>query len=400
MGKRVRKRGADWGRLQGRKLRTVAGLMSGTSCNGISVAVVRVARGGDGLRARFRSLTETPYPRRLRNLLLEAASLDASSLGALNVALGKLFGRRVKAHLERHNVGRIDLVGSHGHTVFHRPPRGGKGGKLRSASVPAPAFSYQIGEPAEIALRTHCPVVADFRPSDVAAGGEGAPLVPFGDSIMFRPRGGPRVCLNIGGMANVTVLDREGRPVLAFDTGPGTALLDSAARRLSRGRVWFDRDGRWAARGRVEETLLRRLFRHPFFRRPPPKSTGRETFGERFLESVLSESLSRDDLLATLLELTARSIAEAILALPLRPADVVAAGGGARNLTLLRRLRELLSPIRVRTSEELGWPLGAREPAAFALLAAAFVWGIPASFPGTTGIRRPSVLGKLVLPPR
>ena len=207
------------------------------------------------------------------------------------------------------------------------------------------------------------------------------------------------MCLNIGGMANVTVLDGKGRPVLAFDTGPGMALIDSAVRRLSRGRTWFDRDGKRATRGKAREALVQELLRHPFLRRRPPKSTGRETFGDRFLERIPADSLSGDDLVATLTEFTARSIADSIRKLSIRPADVVAAGGGVRNRTLLRRLRELLSPVPVIPSEELGWPLEAREPASFALLAAAYVWGIPASFPGTTGRRRPSVLGKLVLPP-
>ena len=169
MGTRAKKAGADLCRLRGRKRLTVAGIMSGTSCNGTSVAVIRVTRSRGGLKAVFLSLTESPYSPRLRSLLLEAASLEAASLGALNVALGKLFARRVKSHLKRHNVGRIDLVGSHGHTVFHSPRGRGKEEKPRSVALPTPAFSYQIAEPAEIAFELGCPVVADFRPSDVGA---------------------------------------------------------------------------------------------------------------------------------------------------------------------------------------------------------------------------------------
>ncbi len=368
--------------------------MSGTSCNGITTALVRVerARSGDRLTARFHSLRDRAYPAALRDELLAAPTLSVARLATLHARLGRAFGRALARHLERESSPRIDVVGCHGHTLFHRS----------RAARDGPPVSWQIGEAAEVAAALRCAVVADFRPADIAAGGEGAPLVPFGDAVLFgsdaATRRRPRICLNIGGIANVTLLDARGRPALAFDTGPGVALIDAAARRTD-GRRRMDRGGALAARGSVDRGLLGRLLAHPYFRRPAPKSTGREVFDDAWVRATVRGKPRPEDLLATLTELTVESVARAIESLPVRPADVVVAGGGALNRTLMRRLGERLDPLPVVTSDRLGWPVLAREAAAFAVLAAAYVWGLPASFPGTTGCRVAPVLGKLCLPP-
>ncbi len=383
--------------IQARRTLTAAGIMSGTSCNGVSTVIIEVARRGAALSARFLSHRDEAYPAALRALLLRAASLSVPELAGLHVLLGRRFAASVQRHLAAARIARVDLIGSHGHSLWHRPRADARrGARALGGDLPV---SWQIGEPAEIAAALRAPVVADFRPADVAAGGEGAPLVPFADGILFRPRGRPRACLNIGGIANVTLLDGAGAPVLAFDTGPGVMLLDAAAAAASGGRLAMDRGGRLAARGAVDRRLLARLLAHPYFGEPPPKSTGRELFGAEFLARILRTPRAPEDLLATLTAFTVETIARGIEALPLRPADVVAAGGGVRNPAILGALRRRLAPLPIVASADIGWPEEAREGAAFALLAAAFVWGVPASFPGTTGCRGAPVLGKLCLPP-
>ncbi len=377
---------------------TVAGIMSGTSCNGVSTVIIEVTRRAGRLAARFLSHRDEEYPAPLRRELLRAATLSVPELATLHVLLGKYFAASLTRHFAYANVRHLDLVGSHGHSLLHRSRKNARRDvRLGGKGLPV---SWQIGEPAEIAAALEVPVVADFRPTDVAMGGEGAPLVPFADGILFPPRKGPRVCLNIGGIANVTLLDARGVPALAFDTGPGVMLIDAAAAEASGGRLTMDRDGRLAARGTVDRRVLARLLAHRYFKEPPPKSTGRELFGADFLARAMRAKLAPEDLLATLSEFTIETIARAIEALPLRPVDMVVAGGGIRNPVLFRGLKERLSPLRIVTSDSLGWPGEAREGAAFALLAAAFVWGIPASFAGTTGVRGAPILGKLCLPPQ
>ena len=385
----------EWGRLQERRRIRIAGVMSGTSCDGITTTIVTVTKRDAGLRARVHSVRERAYSRKLRTELLAARTLDVPRLARLHVELGRAFGKQVTEHCRAVGVLRVDLVGCHGHTLFHRP-RSARG---VDAFRRIPPLSWQIGEAAETAERCGCPVVADFRPADVAAGGEGAPLVPFADAVLFPPRGVARVCLNIGGIANVTILSAEGEPRLAFDTGPGVTLIDRAARVFSGGKARMDRNGAMAARGSADKALLARLLAHPYFRQPPPKSTGPELFGEAFLARVLGRKLGPEDTLATVTELTVESIARGITALPEVFGDVVAAGGGIRNPTLLRLLRERLAPLQVSSSEEFGCPSEAREAAAFAILAAAFLWELPTTYPGTTGVQRSAVLGKLSLPP-
>jgi anhydro-N-acetylmuramic acid kinase len=290
-------------------------------------------------------------------------------------------------------LGAVGAVGSHGQTVWHRPPSA----ERRGATL-------QLGDPATIAERTGRPVVSDFRTRDMAAGGQGAPLVPWVDRLLFSAPGGPRALQNIGGIANVTRVPPKGSagPVFAFDTGPGNALIDAAVELATDGRLTFDRDGRLAARGEVDGELLAELLRHPYFAAEPPKSTGREEFGRpfvaRLVEAIQPEG-DRDwlDLVATLTELTARSIADAYgrWVIPRGVDEVVVTGGGARNPTLMGRLRALLEPLPVVDASALGIDPDAKEAVAFALLAWAHLRGIPANVPEATGAAGPRVLGSL-----
>jgi anhydro-N-acetylmuramic acid kinase len=282
------------------------------------------------------------------------------------------------------------VIGSHGQTIWHEPPTKAERGA-----------TLQLGDPATIAERTGVPVVSDFRTRDIAAGGEGAPLVPFVDRFLFALPDRPRVLQNIGGIANLTWVPPRGstEDLLAFDSGPGNALMNVASEIASGGKEHFDRDGARAARGRFDQKVLDELLAHPYFDRDPPKSTGREAFGKPFLDELLSrhEQLAQnpDDLLATLNRLTAQTIADAIKrwVAPRGVGEVVVTGGGARNPVLMRQIREFLPGIPVSAGEVLGVDPDAKEALAFAVLAWAHVTGRPGNEPAATGARGPRVLG-------
>lgn len=374
----------------------VLGLMSGTSLDGVDLVIVRFEKQGSAASAlpRFEAHAHRPFPRRLRERLLACAEGQSSAweLAQVHHDLGRFY-----ATLARGVVGRqpLDAVGLHGQTVFHAPhPR-------------APA-TLQLGEPAYLAEALGVPVVANFRAADLAAGGEGAPLATlFHVRVFGRP--GAHVCVhNLGGISNVTSIDARGTRssprVRSFDTGPANLLLDAAAREGSDGRLAFDRDGRHARRGRPDEALLRQWLRHPFFRRKPPKSTGRELFGasdfSRRWAAMESAGLRFEDRLATLTEFTARSVAVNYRAHLPHPLDqVVWCGGGAKNRFLIERnvaaLAPVLGPFESVTCADLGWPVDAVEAAAFALLARERLLGRPGNLPGTTGARRAVLCGQV-----
>lgn len=377
--------------------------MSGTSLDGVDVATVLL--GGEEERpepARLLHFLSQPYEPSFRRHLEDVLdSGGAEELCDLNFELGRRFAGAVWKAMEAQGLdrGAVAAVGSHGQTVWHRPPpaRGDEGAE--AAVGPATGATLQLGEPAAIAERVGVPVVADFRVRDVAAGGHGAPLSPYFDFLFLRG-GVPRAIQNLGGMGNVTALPPTGsgeRPT-AFDTGPGVALLDAAARILTEGRMACDRDGEMAAAGTVLEGPLDEWLDDPFFQRAPPRSTGRERFGSRRVEGWIRhrEDARPADLMATLTELTARSVAEAYDFLPFDVEEVYLCGGGARNPTLRRRLEEHLEPRTVRTLESLGWEGDAREAAAFALLARQHVRGISVDVTWATGAAGPRVLGKRV----
>jgi anhydro-N-acetylmuramic acid kinase len=307
---------------------------------------------------------------------------------AANVLVGEAFAGAAIAVAEAAglSISEVDLIASHGQTVYHQVAPG----EVRS--------TLQIGAPAVIAEHTGCSVVADFRPRDIAAGGQGAPLVPYLDALLFADGRLHRAVQNIGGIANVTYLPPGGVPA-AFDTGPGNVLLDEAVRLLSDGRAGFDQDGRMAAQGSVDRELLDEWLAHPFFHRPPPKSTGREQWGpaeaRRYVGQARDQGLSDADIVATLTAFTAWSIAAAYRAYCGRVDEVIVAGGGVRNLALLALLRDALPGTAVRPIDEFGLDADAKEAVAFALLGYAGLHGWPNNVPAATGAAHPVVLGSL-----
>lgn len=380
----------------GGRVHRIVGVMSGTSLDGVDCALCRCSRDDVGLeRVWSRAL-----PPRMAGRLHSVARGDATSweCGQAHHDLGRFYARVVAEGLKGE---RVDAVGLHGQTVFHQPAR------------PCPA-TWQLGEPAWIAARVGAPVVSNFRVADMAAGGQGAPLATLFHVAAFSAHDTWTAVQNLGGIGNVTCIDRSrpGARVLAFDTGPANVLMDMAVRMATGGRETFDRDGRRAMAGRVDERRLSRWLRHPFLRRPPPKSTGREVFGEAFLSRVMEEwpealDDGGRDLLATLAAFTARSIAlNYQLHLPRprsgREARVVLAGGGSRNPALVagikQAMEQALPGARVTTSPDHGWPTKAVEPAAFAWLADRHLRGLPGNLPGTTGASFARVLGCLTPP--
>jgi len=391
--------------------RLVGGLMSGTSMDGIDALLLRVeGSGADALRWEVVAFETFPWEAGVLGEMRRAMTpggADARALSRLHVALGEGFASAFLELLRGAGVapGRVDAIGSHGQTIWHEPPAAGGRG-----------WTLQLGDAATLAERTGVPVVHDFRARDMAAGGHGAPLVPWADRVLLHRPGVGRALQNLGGMGNVTFLPAGGEPdrVLAFDTGPGVALLDAAWMRTCGGEGGpdrsdgadgapdFDVDGRRAAGGTSHQALLDDLLADPFFDEPPPRSTGRERFGDARVEAILRDhpGLAPEDLLATLVEVTARSVARSYREhLPVAEIDeVVLAGGGARNPTLVRAIGAALArevgPVPVLTGPEaLGIDPDAREAAAFALLAWAHLLRIPGSLPQVTGATGPRVLG-------
>jgi anhydro-N-acetylmuramic acid kinase len=383
----------------------VAGVMSGTSVDGIDVALVRVQ--GRGFRSRLELLAhyQFPYPSEVRRAVLSAMNARSASvadLAQLNFLLGSLYAEAVRAAQRRARV-ECELVGCHGQTLYHQ-------GTAKPYLGRHITCTWQTGESAVIAARVGVPVVSDFRPADMAAGGKGAPLVPFLDYVLYRHRRYGRIVQNLGGIGNLTAIPPRATPeqVVAFDTGPGNMVIDAVTEHLF--DKPYDRNGRLAARGEPIERVLRELLRHPFFRQKPPKTAGREQFGREFVREFLRlcRRADKNDIVATATALTARSIGIAVrrFVLPLveseeaKPArfrELVASGGGTKNATLMTMIREELAPlkIRVRTSDDLGLPSEAKEATAFALLAYQTWRHLPSNVPSATGAERPAILGKV-----
>ena len=371
-----------------RPRRIVIGLLSGTSADGTDAALCEIAGFGENTGLVARAFVTTPFPRPLRERIYRVSQADASELTDLDVMLGEAFadGARAVADAAGVALGDVDLIGSHGQTAVHHPRSAGRLGA-----------TLQIGEAAVIAERTGCPVISDFRVRDVAAGGEGAPLVPLVDHLLFRKPGRRRALQNIGGIANVTLVSDRLEDLVAFDNGPGNMPLDTVARAASQGREAFDRDGLRAARGDIDVGLLTELHRHPYLSQPLPKSTGRETFGKDFVYPLLTRFHNRhDDLLATLTRFTAETIARSYREmLPAMPNEVFVSGGGALNPTMMRHLGELLAPVPVTSTSTLGVDPEAKEAIAFAVLANQTLFGAPGNIPAVTGAVGPRVLGKI-----
>jgi anhydro-N-acetylmuramic acid kinase len=389
-----------------RRSRLAVGLISGTSMDGIDAALVRLSGSADRPRVRLLAFVTVPYPSEVRQRIMNVAAgvhIKAAGISQLNFLLGELFANAALRVCRAGHIapGRVSVIGSHGQTIYHQgapePSVGLKG--------PAGPNTLQIAEPAVIAERTGAPVVADFRTADMAAGGQGAPLVPMVDYLLLRDSRKGTVALNIGGIANVTVIPAKGRPadVFGFDTGPGNIVSDALMRHFTGGREQYDAGGRVAARGKVNEPMLADMLCHPFFSQPPPKSAGREQFGGDFVQHCfLSRKKYRfEDLLRTSLELTAQTIVDALARFVSPETTInrlIVSGGGAHNRTLLKRLAELLPGLTVELSGRYGLPVDAKEAIAFAILADRTMHGLPGNLPRVTGARRAVVLGKIVHP--
>jgi anhydro-N-acetylmuramic acid kinase len=363
------------------------GLISGTSADGIDVALVRF---DDGTPHLVHGLVY-PWPEALRDRILSVAQdesrLDLDVFGQLDVAIGHVFADAALRTLEQSETSAqsVRAIGSHGQTLRHRP----------NGEFP---FTLQVGDPSVIAERCGIDVVADFRRADVAAGGQGAPLLPAVHAMLLATPGSTRVVLNLGGIANITVLHTDGH-VRGFDTGPANGLLDAwCLRHLG---TSFDRDGAFAASGRIDQALLADVLADSYFKLAPPKSTGREYFHLAWLDTHLSgRTLSPPDVQATLLELTVRSVAVAVADYAHDVKDVLVCGGGVHNSVLMHRLRELLAPREVLSTAQFGVDPDYLEATAFAWLARQRVLGLPGNLPEVTGARGLRVLGAIHLAPR
>ena len=388
--------------------RLALGLMSGTSVDGIDVALVRISPTitENAAHARLENFVTLPFPTAVRAEVLriaEGARVSPGEISQLNFRLGRVFAdaalracRKFRVHPRR-----LSVIGSHGQTIFHQ-------GRLSRFLGQSVASTLQIGEPAMIAAITGVITVGDFRPADMAVGGQGAPLVPWLDYLLYRDAHRGRAVLNIGGIANVTIIPKGASPrsVMAFDTGPGNMVIDALVRQATSGRRSFDAEAQMASRGQLLPGLLDALLAEPYFRQAPPKSAGREQYGKAYVEKILGwgrrHRARPEDLVRTATVLTALSIADALhrWVLPRTSlAQLIVSGGGARNPLVLAQLSAGLGGIEVVTTEALGLPGDAKEAFIFALLADETVHGRPANLPSATGATRPAILGKICYPP-
>ena len=379
--------------LADKSARRVVGLMSGTSTNDVDIVVSEIAGAGPDARVTLRYHGAVPYDPALQAAARCALSASTRQIAELHAALGLFFAQAIREVLRRAGLSpsAIDLIGSHGQTVYHHSRQPG-----------AARVTLQLGDGDVIAEELGVAVISDFRTRDIAAGGEGAPLTPYADGVLFGQVPG-RAILNLGGIANITVLSPDPSKVIGFDIGPANAPLDRLARKLSAGGNAFDPNGDFARCGTVRTEVLDQLLREdPFLGKPPPKSTGVEVYGDPFVERLIAlhGGLSHD-VLTTATEFVARVIADACSRFVLPHAKVrelVLAGGGVRNVFLRERIGALVAPMVVRTAEDLGVPSEAREALAFALLANDALHGLPTNLPAVTGAKRAAVLGKLSFP--
>ena len=378
----------------------VIGLMSGTSVDGIDAAIVRLEGAPPSLEWEVRSHSHCSFDQKLRDEIFACFQRETGSvdrLCRLNFALGRALSAAAIETVQDAglSMAEIDLIGSHGQTVWHEPPVG-----------EGPGSTLQLGEPAVIAEITGVPVVSNFRTRDMAAGGHGAPLVPLADWLLLSHSTQIRAAQNIGGIANVTFLppviekQSSAQHVLAFDTGPGNMLIDEAARLATDGTWKYDHDGILAAQGQVDEPLVGEWLAEPFFHRVPPRTTGRELFGTqraaKYWAQATQRGLSPNDIVTTLTALTVRSIEHAYRTfLPTFPDEVIVSGGGARNQVLMAMLTERLAPAHITTSAQHGLDIEAKEAVAFAVLAYETWHQRPGNLPAATGASRAIVLGSI-----
>ncbi|MGB9729175.1 MAG: anhydro-N-acetylmuramic acid kinase AnmK [Thermoprotei archaeon] len=387
--------------IRKKEKRTVIGLMSGTSADGIDAILVEL--NGSGLETKFKIINflVEKYPDEIRNYIFKTFEKGkVSDVSILNFVLGELFANACINLIKSSglNMNDVDLIGSHGQTIFHMPiPINVGGMRIKS--------TLQIGEPAVIAERTNLPVVADFRVRDVAAGGHGAPIVSYVDYILFRDKTKTRLIQNIGGIANVTVVPKDATldNVYGFDTGPGNMMIDAAVKILTKGKLTYDKNGNLAFSGRVQEKLLKQLMKHPYILTLPPKTTGREMFGENYTRRLIIKWLHNgytpEDIITTLTEFTVQSIIENykhFIFPKHNVSEVILGGGGAYNKYIVSRLKEELKHIKISLHEDYGIQSKLKEALAISILANETLNGNTNNIPNVTGATRPVVMGKII----
>lgn len=388
-------------------VRRVVGMMSGTSVDGVDAALVEIDESGASTRVKLLAFENRPYPEAVREEIFRLFRPETSTvdkIGYMNFLLGEIYAESALSVIEKAGlaVSDVDFIGSHGQTIWHEPVPCDKDG------IPV-RYTVQIGEGSVIAERTGLPVVSDFRVADMAAGGLGAPLVPFSEYLLYRREDETLLLQNIGGIGNMTVMPAAAKPeeVYAFDTGPGNMIIDAVICALTGGAQTMDAGGAFGAKGTVHEELLSLLSQEPYYTLPLPKTTGRELFGTQYTAKILdwqkAHRIPEADLVATVTDLTAWSIASAYeqYVLPRYQASkLIVGGGGSYNRTLLEFLRRRFAPygVTVQTQEDLGLSSDAKEAVAFAILADRCMQGLPNTLPSVTGARKPAVMGKISLP--
>lgn len=390
-----------------KEVRRVVGMMSGTSVDGVDAALVEISGTDSEPKIKLLAFENKPYPPQVREKifsLFTPANATVDKVGYMNFLLGEIYAKSALSVIEKAGMKpeEIDVIGSHGQTIWHAPiPESPDG-------IPV-AYTVQIGEGSVIAERTGILTVSDFRVADMAAGGQGAPLVPFSEYLLYRREKETILLQNIGGIGNMTVMPAGAKPrdVFAFDTGPGNMIIDAVISAVTGGEKTYDAGGETAAKGKVCNALLDILKEEPYYRQPLPKTTGREHFGVQYTEKILSwwkeNPIPVEDLLATVTDLTAYSIADAYerYVLPkYRASEIIVGGGGSYNATLLRFMKERFAPhgVAVRTQEDLGLSSDAKEAVAFALMADCCMRGKANTLPSVTGAEHPAVMGKISQP--
>ena len=379
-------------------------MMSGTSADGVEVALVRIDGAPPALKMKLEHHMQVPLRPPIRAAILNLANGESTStreISHLNFAVGEEFARAALTALKRWRLplSSVDLIGSHGQTIFHQ------GEPIKFLHASRIASTLQIGEPSIIAERTGITTIADFRPADMAAGGQGAPLVPFVDYLLYLDRSRGRAALNIGGIANVSVIPAHAKPrdVFAFDTGPGNMIVDGLVQQMSEGSEHYDHNARLAFAGRLIPELLDRLLTEPYLHKRPPKTTGREQFGKGYTAKLISWARERrippEDLIRTATVFTALTIARALreFVFPRAPIkDLIVAGGGTQNPLIMAQLAAALPEVEIVPSRQFGVPEAAKEAFAFAVLAYEAYHGRINNLPAATGARHGAVMGKLV----
>ena len=384
--------------LARKSTKKVIGLMSGTSVDGVDAALVEIRGHGLETQVELLAFHSHPFEAEVRDRIFDLFQPETSRVDEIcqmNFRIGEVFADAVLAVIREAGlaVKEIDLIGSHGQTVYHLPPQ------TEAQYVPS---TLQIGEPAVIAYRTSIPTIANFRVADLAAGGQGAPLVPYVDYLLFRGADRTVALQNIGGISNVTLIPvrAAGSDVQASDTGPGNMIIDSVMEILTEGAEKYDNAGQFAAQGSVCESLLEEWLGHPFISARPPKTTGREAFGRQFADQAIQQAqdrnIERADLVATLTAFTAETIFDyyrRFLFSHYSVDEIYISGGGVHNLTLMGHLKTLFDPIPLLPIDSIGFSSDAKEAIAFAVLANEAVHGHPTNLPQVTGASQPMVLG-------